>query len=64
MPSVNTVSQSNAQALAQIQRLAEVAANGQQATVDHAVKLAKLSAQQGVEAVSASAKEAALDTVV
>ena len=64
MSSVSSVHQANAQMLAQIQQLTQVASAGALAQTDHAVKLAKLNAEQLVQATSNSSNKSVLDTLI
>ncbi len=64
MSAINSVHQANAQVIGQIQKLAEVAAQGERALTDQAVKIAKLAAEQKVEATKEASNQSALDTLV
>jgi hypothetical protein len=64
MSAVHSVHQANAQVLGQIQKLAEVAAQGERALSDQAVKIAKLAAEQKVSATKEASNQSMLDTLV
>jgi hypothetical protein len=64
MSSINSVHQANAQVLGQIQKLTEVAAQGERSLTDHAIKLAKIAAQQKINASKEASTQSSLDTLV
>lgn len=64
MSAISTVHEANAQVLAQIRQLAEVATAAQRATTVQYVHFAELNASDHIQKISESAKQAALDTVV
>lgn len=64
MSAVNSVHQANAQILAQIQQLTQVAAQGEQAQLNHTLKLVQIGQSQRIEATTQSSEQSALDTVV
>ncbi|MBY0586095.1 hypothetical protein K2X85_02900 [bacterium] len=64
MSSISTVHQANAQVLGQIQKLTEVAAQGERTQTEQAIKLAKLAAEQKVSASSEASSQSTLDTLL
>ncbi len=64
MSAINSLHQANAQVIGQIQKLAEVAVQGERALTDQAVKIAKLAAEQKIEATKEASNQSSLDTLV
>jgi SHS2 domain-containing protein len=64
MSAINSLHQANAQVIGQIQKLAEVAVQGERALTDQAVKIAKLAAEQKIEATEEASNQSSLDILV